>query len=128
MSETMWAVVNEDHEWECSTEGDKGDGDTLVVVILNATTFPVGTRLSIDEPAEDDVAFAATGEEAGLPTFATSSPTGEIDPRAWAEAVKHDHNGKPLWLHYADDEHALITARALLASYLRAVETLKGAA
>lgn len=71
MRETMWATVTFEEGdkapmWACSTENDMGDGATLVALELRASTFPVGTRLSISEPAwtddEEDAAPAAPKE------------------------------------------------------------------
>lgn len=52
---SMWATVVVDDfdgsvRWDCRTEGDMGDGDSLPVIELAADTFPTGTRLEIIEP------------------------------------------------------------------------------
>ncbi|MDB5531573.1 MAG: hypothetical protein JWR51_4676 [Devosia sp.] len=53
---SMWAtVVESDYDgslrWDCHTEGDRGDGDSLTTIELSADTFPAGTKLEITEPA-----------------------------------------------------------------------------
>lgn len=53
---SMWATVVEDEydgslRWDCHTEGDRGDGDSLPTITLAADTFPAGTTLEIREPA-----------------------------------------------------------------------------
>ena len=51
---SMWATVTKDSAsgsiWDCHTEGDQGDGDSLFMLTLAADTFPPGTIVEITEP------------------------------------------------------------------------------
>jgi hypothetical protein len=46
----------------------------------------------------------------------------EIDPHAWAEAVRTQHDGKPLWIALADGTMGADQARTFLSAYLAECE------